>query len=60
MTKKTSITKESPNKTSEKKINFLFKKVREFQEINQKYLIKTPDNVPTVKPSIIFMTNTSI
>ena len=59
MTKHTRVTKMSQRKISEKDINSLFKKVREFQAVNQKYLIKIPDDIPDVKPTIINMANTN-
>lgn len=59
MTENIHIAKELCKEISEKDIDSLFKKIKEFQEENQRYLIKAPVTMPTVKPTIINTTNTN-
>lgn len=59
MEKNNQIAKKLDKGIPEKDVDALLKQVREFQIENQKYLIKTPDVIPDVKPTIINMVNTN-
>ena len=59
MAKNTHIPEESTKRISEKDVDSLLKEIKDFQEVNQRYLIKAPTTVPDVKPTIINTANTN-
>lgn len=59
MKKNILIAKKPSKEISEKDVNSMLKQVRDFQEQNQKYLVKPPYTAPEVKPTIINMASTN-